>query len=193
MSQLLLNSQPFRPSKDLMPMALHYMEGEGGSLCSVLIISSLLQQGEKALFFTAYPMAKDLLMDDLEGSDVTVCMASSLEELDDSADCIIVESGNVDLCITILGMLASQEDRIVFLKNVELYPSSLLKASITYPLYLLSGDLTSVPLNKDDFSSVVLFSPLAVLRDEPLLELSTYHARLFSTTASGDLSVSLSS
>jgi len=76
--KILLNNSEFLFSIDLLPCLIHGRAHEGSSLFTVTLIASLYKQGYKVLFLSGYPMARQELVNQIEGDRDTYVVDGNL-------------------------------------------------------------------------------------------------------------------
>lgn len=141
-------------TKENLPLFVHGKEHSGASLLSITIASLLHLNGVKLCIFTAYPMAKEEFMKQVENQTSVYYLGDEkniLEALDFQT--IIVQSGNIDLFIKIISNFAIMKDRVIFVKNIETVHVPILEL-VKPCVFMISGDLDLNPLQKD-FKSMI--------------------------------------
>lgn len=177
-NKIFLNEEEFNFKKENIPCLVTYAHGAGGSNFSVAMIADLFLHGSKVLFLTAYPMAKENFFERINGKESEVNYVDREEGLDINSPVIMVESGNEELFLKILGKIKDQEERIVFIKNFEVFSESLVDSCIGLPKIIFSGDIdkcsadTQEKLLNINYRTIIAFSkPQAHLKfDVPILE-----------------------
>ncbi len=126
-----------------LPVMVHGREGSGASLFSITLAVSLYTSGNKLLVFTAYPMAREEFMNQIENPekvfylDKEENLAQALEH-----QCIFLESGNLELFKRVISHQEELSDRIVFIKNIETIAEPIFNYIKDFKL-IISGDFDS--------------------------------------------------
>lgn len=104
-----------------LPMLIHGAQGTGASFFSIVLFVDFIKRGYKILFFTAYPMAKEALFEQLVGSGVEPFIIDGLEKLDGAEvkQVLVIQSGNRELCEAALLRLKDIEERVILIKNCD--------------------------------------------------------------------------
>lgn len=131
------------------PVLINGVPKVGASLFTVTMAVNLFLQGKKLLFFTAYPMAREEFMDQLAGTgrEKDIFYLERPEDIEKASNyqVVIVKSGDVGLCLTVLKEMLSLSERIIFVKNIEsILTQELFEAVKDYQLLVLSGNVGAV-------------------------------------------------
>ncbi|OGI45778.1 hypothetical protein A2121_00965 [Candidatus Nomurabacteria bacterium GWB1_40_6] len=128
-------------TKENLPLFVHGKEHSGASLLSITIASLLHSSRVKLCIFTAYPMAKEEFMKQVENP-VNVYYLEDKKNISEALrfQTIIVQSGNIDLFIKIILNTVGMKDRIIFIKNIETIHVQILELVKSYT-FMVSGDL----------------------------------------------------
>jgi hypothetical protein len=115
----------------------------GGSHLSIVLIAHMFLQGSKILFLTAYPMARDNFLNQIEEDTSRVAFVDSLESLEESLDkdAITIESGNATLFLSAMKLIPDLDERIIFVKNIEIFDEEIFKTCLMYEKVIISGDI----------------------------------------------------
>jgi hypothetical protein len=141
--KILLNDEGFHLGEDGLPCLVHYKEKQGGSQLTVTLVADLFLQGSKILFVTAYPMAKDNFFEQTKGMESKIFFAEHKEMLTEAQNyqAIILKSGDGDLYVEALKTLPDLSERVVLVKNFEIFDQNILDSSIKLEKIILSGDI----------------------------------------------------
>ncbi len=166
-----------------LPMIIHGREHTGSSLFSVTMAVHLYRQNNKILMFTAYPMAKDEFLEQIDNKD-TVFYLEDVQDIKKAQgfQTIIIKSGDKDLCAQVLLNLPDINDRILFIKNVDIILNNDIIKNINQEKILLSGD-ADLSMHKDfikkfTYKTKIFFSESELLKED-LLPLERYQACVF--------------
>ncbi len=163
-NKILLNNQEFHFKEGDLPCFVHYREKEGGTHFTISLVADLCLQGSKLLFLTAYPMARDNFLEQVTGMESQIILVESKEALIEAQDyqVIMLKSGDTDLYIEALKTLTDISERVVLVKNFEVFDTSVITESLKLEKIVLSGDIDkSVAKNQigeKSFKTTVTFS-----------------------------------
>jgi hypothetical protein len=164
LDKIQLNNEPFQISERLLPCLVLYPEKTGGSHFSVSFIADLFLSGSKILFLTAYPMATDNFLKQTQGSQLTIIQAESEADLvgNEDAQAIMIKSGHEDLFLKITDFLDDIAERIIFVKNMEVFGESIIRKCLDFEKIVLSGNIDKCRLKdeilKKSYTTTVLFN-----------------------------------
>lgn len=162
MNKILLNNNEFHFSKQDLPCLVHYTHGTGGSYFSVTIIADLFLSGNKVLFLTAYPMAKDNFLQQISGHEDNVLITTKKEHLNTDKQAILIESGNENLFLEALNNLQDINERIIFIKNFEGFDDKIILEASQRPKLIISGDIDLSPIKNEllkiNYKTIIRFS-----------------------------------
>lgn len=169
---ILLNNEVYHIGEENLPCLVHYAPKTGGSHFSVAMVADLFLRGSKILFLTAYPMAKDNFLQQIEGKESITAFITDESQLSTDAQAIILESGNEKLFLKAVETLGDLSERVVFVKNMELFSDAVFDACLKLQKIIFSGDLDKCSVKKQtidkQFRTIVLFSkPETPLKVEP--------------------------
>lgn len=189
MPKIVLNNSPFHLTSQYLPSLIHGVEHSGSSFFSVACMADLLLMGQKILLFTAYPMARDMFLslttDSYESG--TIFTPDEIgKEKDKTA--IIVKSGDQKLFLQVLEQLKDLDERIVFIKNIEVFSEELYGSISSLKNIIFSGDIDKCKYKdrmlKKDFQSVIMFSDMQTTNFQ-LPELGQYEGLMLGETNGG--------
>ena len=166
--EILLNNETYHVKERDLPCLVTYKEKTGGSHFSVTMVADLFLRGSRILFLTAYPMAKDNFLQQVNGDGSETAYITDDNQTDLNAQAIILESGNEKLFWKVEKKLSDINDRVVLIKNMEVFSDELIKYCLKLPKVILSGDvdkcLAKKRISEKEFKTIIAFS-------EPELEL----------------------
>lgn len=141
--KILLNSKEFHLNENNLPCLIHYKEKQGGSQFTVTLVANLFLQGSKILFLTAYPYAKDNFFEQTKGMESKIFFVENKEKLSEAQNyqAIILKSGDSKLYLEALKTLPDLSERIILIKNFEIFDQNILDSSIKFEKIILSGDI----------------------------------------------------
>ncbi len=160
--QIILNNKPYQISKNDLPCLITYVEKSGGSHFSVSMLADLFLQGKKILFLTAYPMAKDNFLKQIQGHEKNTSYLTELKQLDHKAQAIILESGNENLFLEIIKTLPDINERVILIKNIEVFSEAIFDKCLNYQQLILSGNIdkcsSKIAISKYPFNTIITFT-----------------------------------
>ncbi|MEI6660360.1 MAG: hypothetical protein WCK91_02975 [bacterium] len=197
MDEILLNSETYHPKESDLPCLVTYGEGSGGSHFTISLVAHLFFSSSKILFITAFPMAKDDFLKQVGLDNPEVSLVNSLEELgvNKNKKVLILDSGNGNLFIEVAKALEDLKDRVVLVKNMEVFKSEVIDICIGLDKIILSGDIDAC-LNKDQilnkkFETTVIFTKPATSLSIELPSLEKWSGYLSSDNNSGIVKVQM--
>ena len=190
---ILLNNEDYHIGEDGLPCLIHYAPKAGGSHFSVVMVADLFLRGSKILFLTAYPMAKDNFLQQIKGEESKTAFITNEGQLNSNAHAIILESGNEKLFLSAMEMLDDLNERVVVIKNMEVFSDTVIDSCLKLQKIILSGDIDKSSAKKQisekQYKTIVLFSKSEIsLKVEPP-ELEKYTGYLWSDGKEGLVSV----
>ncbi|MEI6835534.1 MAG: hypothetical protein WCK59_01760 [Candidatus Falkowbacteria bacterium] len=123
---VLLNNQKINFNSNDFPMLISGTEKTGSSFFSVCLLAELLKNGYKVLFLSAYPMAKEEFRKQIGG---------------EFENAVIIESGEESDLIKAIKGLTDLEERLVLIKNIDVYSHKIFDVLKNLQLVIFSGDL----------------------------------------------------
>ncbi len=171
-----------------LPLLIHGAHGVGASIFSVVVVADMFARGNKFLFFTAYPMAREEFMKQAgEGASVFYLENESQIAMASGYQAIIVKSGDSELCLKIFHTLSDVHERIIFIKNIETILTVELFAAIrSKAKIILSGDIDQSVIKEEvltlSFRTQIIFSPLIAKPEFVLPKLEKYHGYMVGKT-----------
>jgi hypothetical protein len=130
----------------------------------MVLIENLALQGSKALILTGYPQAKDQFYLETKQISKDTVVANNIEDIRKYKDkqVIVIHNDDEKLCLAAINMLDDINERIIFIKNIDIFHKSLLNACLKHNKFILSGELDACPAKeaivKKKYNSVLLFS-----------------------------------
>ncbi len=190
---ILLNGKSLSFNMSFLPCLITGAAKSGASFFSIIAIAQLIQKGAKVVFFSAYPMARDALLQQI--------WPSFCYEVNDHEDVltipshksILIQSGNISLWNSVMTKIQDHDDYVFFVKNFEKYETSLFDTLSHCRYYLLSGSLDDCSFQKNliqqQRSSIICFTPPLSDLGFAIPALEPYHAYLFSELGRGFLTL----
>ncbi len=186
---MLLNNEAYHIGEDGLPCLIHYTPKAGGSHFSVVMVADLFLSGSKILFLTAYPMAKDNFLQQIKGGESKIAFITDESQLDTNTQAIILESGNEKLFLQAIEKLGDLNERVVFVKNMEIFSDAVFNACLKLQKIILSGNLDECSMKKQisekQYETIVLFSKSETSLRAESPELEKYTGYLWSDDKEG--------
>jgi hypothetical protein len=120
---------------------ISYQPKVGGSHFTVALAANLFLRGSKILMLTAYPMAKDDFLEQVGSSKIKVAYVTNANQLNSGSPVIIFESGNERLFHQALEGLTDIDERVMLIKNFELFSEEAISACLALKKVIVSGDV----------------------------------------------------
>ena len=176
--KIFFNKQAINFTEGDLPCLITYADKTGGSHFSITLVVNLFLNGSKILFLTAYPMAKDNFLQQIGEDHSKIAIVSSIEELEKAKNTqvIILESGNEALFNEAVKILPDLKERIVLVKNMEVFSKAVSDTCLNLEKVILSGNIDMCAdkekISKKDFKTIVTFSKpeIALPIEVPALE-----------------------
>lgn len=154
----------------------------GASFFSVSLTTKLFESGEKIVFFTALPPAKELFREQI---------GDRMNE-----NVIIIDSGKEEVFLELIDKIKDFSERIVLFKNIENYSQKLFNKLKDQELIIFSGDIDKCAfaddLLKKNFKTKIFFSYPDKVKIEDKIDLPPYHGYIESDKNKGLISLDLS-
>lgn len=159
-----------------LPILISGTEKTGSSFFTICLLANFLKSGNKVILFSAYPAAKVEFKNQV-GTDLS--------------NAIIIDTGNDDDFIKIIKNTPDLSERIVLIKNIDLYSQKLFNAVKDLKLVIFSGDLDKCEfaddLLKKNFSSKIFFSFSEKNPIEELKSLPKYFGKIVGEKYNGTI------
>jgi hypothetical protein len=154
-----------RLSADYLPMLIHGKEGQGASLFSISAMANLCAQGAKCIYICGYQMARDEFEKQLSlGHTPVTYTANSEPEALGRAQTIYLKREDEHLLSKLSRELPDYSERILFLKNCELFSENAVQQALIHKKLVLSGDIQACSgadaIIAHSWQTTVEFSPL---------------------------------
>lgn len=183
-NNILLDNNEFNFTENDLPCLVTYAEKTGGSHFSICMIADLFRSGSKILFLTAYPMAKENFLEQVGEDNSKISFISSLEDLDKvkNTQVIILESGNESLFLEVAKILPDLRERVILIKNIEVFSEKVFDVCLDLDKVILSGHLDECTdkerISKKEYSSIIAFSKPEITLPIKVPELEKYNGYL---------------
>jgi len=135
--KILLNGSKHDFGINDLPMLIHGKQGVGASLFTVSLVAGLYEQGIGVVFLSGFPMAREELVEQI-GNDKNVVLAE--HKLSDSK-IIFIPRERSDLLAQAANTLPNFKERVVLIKNIDLFDKKPFESVRHHQRLILSGDL----------------------------------------------------
>lgn len=196
-NKLLFNGEVFHFSKEELPCLITSKEGHGASYFSMRMIVDFLLEGSKIISFTAYSDAMDNFMELTKGHEDKIIIIESKEDIVSAINKsgIIVKSGDTELFKKVIANLDDVDNRVILVKNIEVYDSDIYDSIKNKKNIILSGNLDSCKykdeiINTNLKTKIVFTSPKANI-DIEVPELDKYTGYLSNDGKKGIISLQM--
>lgn len=194
-NQILLGNEPYNATETELPCLITYGDKMGGSHMSVTLIANLFLQGSKILFLTAYPMAKENFLEQVGLDHSEIVFVDTLSELDQAKNtrAIMLESGNEVLFLEVAKKLSDLHERVVFIKNMEVFSEPVIDICLGLEKVILSGNIdTCIAKEKilqKHFQTIIAFNQPEISFPLSVSPMEKYCGFLLSNTNTGIISI----
>lgn len=195
LDKILLNWQPYNMTENDLPALITYAKHMGGSHLSIVLIADLFLRGSKIIFLTAYPMARDNFLNQVVIDNPNIANIDSPEELEgaEKAQAIIIESGNATLFLNAIKNLPDLNERIIFIKNIEIFSQEVYDACLESKKLILSGDIDECDFKdkipNQQFKTIIAFNQPATKINIEIPKLEKWDSYLSSKNQNGILTL----
>ena len=190
---ILLNNEIYHIDENSLPCLIHYVPKTGGSYFSVALVANLFLRGSKILFLTAYPIAKENFLQQIKGEQSKSAFITDESELNTDVQVINLDSGNEQLVLKAVEKLGDLNERVVFVKNMEVFGDAVFESCLKLQKIILSGDVDKCSAKKQisdkQFKTIVLFSNSEIPLKIEIPELEKFTGYLWSDGKEGLVSV----
>jgi len=171
LDKIQLDDESFNTSENQLPCLISYADKTGGSHFSISFIAGLFLSGSKILFLTAYPMATENFIKQVGDSGLSVVHIESESDLvgNEEAQAIMIKSGDEDFFLKVVESLSDIDQRIVFVKNIEVFKGDTIKKCLGLEKIVLSGNVDKCELKEEILNNSYVTT---ILFNQPQAEMS---------------------
>lgn len=185
--KIFLNSQEFHFKETNLPLLIQGEELAGASFSTVSAVADLFSQGSKMVFLSGYPMARETFLEQTEMKNSFIIADDTTDLLDALKNKVIfLLKEYVEVFIRLVEELPDINERVILIKNIDLFPENVFTAVKEKSKVIYSGDVTKTSfkdaLLKLPFKTKVFYSPL---EGESIPSLEKYQGYLKSQTQTG--------
>jgi len=173
LKKIFLDHKEFHFTQSALPILIHGKEHTGTSLFTVSFLADLYSQGSKIVALTGFPMAQVEFESQIESNEKAQFFTKENEEL----------------FITNIQTNSDMNDRVILIKNIELFNEEIFDAVKDFSNVIISGDLNNCSFKEKilqkSFNTKIYFSQL----NEVLPELHEYEGYFVSQNNTGRVSL----
>ena len=187
-------SQEFRFFESDLSILIHGEEHAGASLFTVSVVADLYSQGSKILFLSGYPMAREEFLKQTDDANNFVLGTGNEkpDELQKSRAIFLLKESS-DFFVHLMRALPDISERVVLVKNIELFEEKVFDAVKDINKVIISGNLGKCACKesvlKKDFATKIFFSTLVADSSLALPCLEKYQGFLTSPSSNGIVSL----
>lgn len=173
LKKIFLDHKEFHFTQSELPILIHGKEHTGTSLFTVSVLTDLYSRGSKIIALTGFAMAQVEFERQIESNENAQFFTKEKE----------------DVFMTNVQTNSDMNDRVILIKNIELFNEEIFDAVKDFSNVIISGDLNKCSFKEKilqkSFNTKILFSPL----DEALPELQKYEGYVITSNISGVVSL----
>lgn len=125
-NKITLDNKPFKFTESFLPCLITWADKSWASFFSICLVSNLIQDWNKVIFFTAFPMAKEELLSQIwKEKTYEINKESDIKTIPNDKS-IIIQSWNQKVFQQTVQNIKNLSEYIVFIKNIEEYYESIL-------------------------------------------------------------------
>ncbi len=192
----LLNGKKWHLSKQDFPCLIHGKDKTGASLFTVSMLAALYSLGYKVLFLSGYHMARDEFIKQTNQPQNTMLLDNEKDIISAAKKQVIFVSGeDPNLFIKTSSDLKDIKERIILIKNFDLFDEALFDSVKHLMLLVLSGDLDKCPYKEKvverNATTRIFFSQPQYKIDTTVPPMQQYQGYLISPTMQGIISLEI--
>lgn len=167
-----------------LPALIHYKQKEWGSNYSMVLIENLILRWSKALIFTGFSEAKTQYFREAAIVNKETVIIETIKDIETYKDkqVVIIHDDDQNLCKEAIKNLKDIDDRIIFIKNIDIVGSELIQECLKHNKVILSGNLdecwSNDSISKKDFTSIILFSQPTIRLPHTFTALEPYTGQI---------------
>jgi hypothetical protein len=161
----LLDNQPYSFTSEDLPALIHGEAHAGASLFTITLLRELYSQGEPLILLSEGESAKTEFLDQANNTPDIISLTDQAQIQTAQEHQVIHVTKEHELLLPhLLENLPDKMERVVLIKNMELFSSDTIALFYRHPLVIFSGDLNKSPdkesLLQLKFNAKFFFSPL---------------------------------
>lgn len=169
---ILIDNKKVDFTEDDFPMLISGASKTGASFFSIGVLANLVSRGLKVLLFSAYPAAKEEFK----------------KQIINSTNAIVIESGDEQVFIETMKGILDLSERVVLIKNIDVYGPKLFNVVKNLKLVIFSGDLDECQFADDLLKTIVskvFFSQSNKYPNKEKINLPKYYGKIISKKYNG--------
>jgi len=188
---ILLDDEEYHFSENELPCLIIYKEKSGGSHLTITLIADLFLRGSKILFLTAYPMAKDNFLQQIKNKENQITYIKKEKDLINAerSQAIILKSGEEKLYLNAIKKISDIHERIILIKNIEIFSDKLINQSLKMKKIILSGDIDAChnkkQISNKTYKTIIAFSQPKTKLPISIPQLKKYQGHLSNNNKKG--------
>jgi len=160
----MLDTEPYSFTSEDLPALIHGEPRAGASLFTLSLLSELFRQGEPILFLSEQEEAKNEFLTLTDNPDIFTLSSEEEVMIAQEHHVIHITKGHELLLPHLLENLPDKMERVILIKNIEMFSSDTIALFYRHPLVIFSGDLNKSAdkesLLQLKFNAKFFFSPL---------------------------------
>jgi len=147
-----------------LPSLIHYKAKTWWSNYSMKLMANLALRWSKAVILTWYPEAKEQFYQDTKTLVEQTATVHTLDEAkeNENKQIIIIHGNDEKLCLEVIKSLKDIDERVIFIKNIDIFNMPLFNECLQRSKLILSGNLDFCPAKQiilgKKFASILLFA-----------------------------------
>lgn len=192
--KILLDNKNLKIEEKDLPCLITYGEKVGGSHFTISMVANLFLKGSKIIFLTAYPMAKDNFLKQIKGKESKINYITNENQLDASAQAIILESSNEKLFWKVVKRIDDLRKHVVLIKNMEMFSNKILDFCLKLQKIIISGNIdkcSNKQIREKKFKTTIIFTKPEIKLPFNIPSLKKYTGYLWSKNKEGYVTVQI--
>ncbi len=165
MNTILFNNQPLILSQTDLPCLIHGTTGTGASLFTMTLVAQLFRQGRKILALCGYPLTLTEFIQQTQTTDYLSVTESTDRALFPRTGALFLTKENTEVFLELLATLPDIKERILLIKNIDLFSESIFDQVRHFPNLIVSGNVETCMYREKiittPYEIKCIFSPLA--------------------------------
>lgn len=161
--KILFDTKEFHFHTDNLPILIHGEDKAGASLFTVSTVADMYSRGAKILFLSGYPMAREEFLKQTEMNNDYAVITDKLVTENLQKRVLFLTKEYAEQFIQLIALLPDIDERIILLKNIDLFDESIFTAISNKTKIIYSGDITKTvfieKLLQLPFKTKIFFSP----------------------------------
>lgn len=192
--KILLNNKEVQFNPTYLPCLIHGADHAGASLFTVTMMADLFRQGEKIIFISGYHMARDEFLSQTQAEGDMIYLENEIQ-IQGAANkkVIFLQKDNIGIFSSLVSSLPDLVERIILIKNIDLFDQSIFDYVKDHPKLILSGDIDRCVYKEEvlkiTFKTTIFFSIPQTSVGITIPELQKYHGHFKGVHESGEVRI----